>query len=1057
MNEPLRRGTASALQAGEERCGDQLVQKVVNRQISSERRSRGVIRLVRGGVTFRELTENKGSSGSFDRSAEEGESHEEPLRLGAEKIQELGQKNIIRGECDRLGDRYVQIPRLVEPTVHVHAVGQNPLQPPLQIPLDAHQPPPAVPEQGVEHFQRPGMPADARPQHVQLIVVERLHVREVPGQAQGLTEGQRAQSPPSQVLAAVIGQFEAVPAGDEQRGRTGRLRHRGEEIGQLLVLDPALPMAPRVIAAEIVFIPVRRRQIVFEIVENDNNRDPLEELPSQEADPRVPVDAGVPDDFKFPQETGIGQLALGIGVDFKFGNDSLQDLLGGHRTRQRHEDDPVPLLADPPQDFIGQARLADPTNAVQDHASMVLVGQEPGDLQLLASAPHEGPGTERGKITHLGRYGRGLVPARPCGRGIEERFPGRGGLNGHHRPSAQHLLVPIPAAFTVLARLQDLPPGGRQGGCRIGLRRLGQLGVDPGEDQGRVAVRHGGLRTDDCRGPRGHKLVRDRGQAADRVRHIRVASGQADDRRHLSGRYRLLDQGSGGHVPCFAVLILQDELPRAPVAGDVQHVRVSRAEGLLDLRRRGERDDPHLCASGFRLADGGHDIAQLGLVVELGLAVERRGNGDDDPQRALHAPGRRARHRQPVEDDQRMEGQRAVDFRMAQPFPRQSTQFFGALGEIDGELDGDRLAPGLCEDPREGLADSAGEEHLAHNGADLLQGIEQGRRLADLSAGGLLPAAPGLDQAPARQAEAFGGREQSAAGAAARFDDSGVEFLAHQAHRLPRRAEDDVNCLRRRRGRGQERADQGAAELLDRTAAHHPHDVPAPSVGRVVAASHEPKDGADPRPENRCAGHIGQCARGLDLGQVQRVVEQPPSVPRARGAGCDQGRILPSVGELGHTRDDHGLALEARRVRQLGRRGVPSLGVDLHQGEIDHRVGAPHPPLDHGPGLLQVALEPQRHRPLVGPACGGDGCGDDIGPGGLRDVRRGEHPAGSDQPAGAHRRVIVVEHLADEARGPGRERTHPLFPSSREEAPPAAVAPAAVPPAPSSSPPLAAL
>ena len=137
VNEPLRRGTASALQAGEERCGDQLVQKVVNRQISSERRSRGVIRLVRGGVTFRERTENKGSSGSFDRSAEEGESHEESLRLGAEKIQELGQKNIIRSECDRLGDRYVQIPRSVEPTVHVHAVGQSLFQPLLQFLLDA--------------------------------------------------------------------------------------------------------------------------------------------------------------------------------------------------------------------------------------------------------------------------------------------------------------------------------------------------------------------------------------------------------------------------------------------------------------------------------------------------------------------------------------------------------------------------------------------------------------------------------------------------------------------------------------------------------------------------------------------------------------------------------------------------------------------------------------------------------------------------------------------------------------------------------------------------------
>ena len=310
--------------------------------------------------------------------------------------------------------------------------------------------------------------------------------------------------------------------------------------------------------------------------------------------------------------------------------------------------------------------------------------------------------------------------------------------------------MPIPAALTVLARLQDLPPGGRQGGCRIGLRRFGQLGVDPGEDQGRVAVRHGGLRTDDGRGPRGDELVRDRGQVIGSVRHIRVAGGQADDRRHLSGRYRLLNQSPGSHGSCFTVLILQDELPRAPMAGDVQHVHIPRVESLLDLRRRGEGDDPHVCASGFRLADGGHDIAQLGLVVELGLAVERRGNGDDDSQRALHAPGRRARHRQPVEDDQRMEGQRAVESRMAQPLPRQSTQFFGALGEVDGELDGDRLAPGLREDPREGLPDGAGEEHLTHNGADLLQGVEQGRWLADLSAGGLLSAAPGLDQAPAR-------------------------------------------------------------------------------------------------------------------------------------------------------------------------------------------------------------------------------------------------------------------------------------------------------------------
>ena len=37
VDEPLRRGTASALplQAGEERCGDQLIQEIVNRQISS--------------------------------------------------------------------------------------------------------------------------------------------------------------------------------------------------------------------------------------------------------------------------------------------------------------------------------------------------------------------------------------------------------------------------------------------------------------------------------------------------------------------------------------------------------------------------------------------------------------------------------------------------------------------------------------------------------------------------------------------------------------------------------------------------------------------------------------------------------------------------------------------------------------------------------------------------------------------------------------------------------------------------------------------------------------
>ena len=498
-------------------------------------------------------------------------------------------------------------------------------------------------------------------------------------------------------------------------------------------------------------------------------------------------------------------------------------------------------------------------------------------------------------------------------------------MNGHHRPSAQHLLAPIPAALTVLARPQDLPPGGRQGGCRIGLlRRLGQLGVDPGEDQGRVAIRHGRLRTDDGRGPRGDEFVRDRGQVIGSVRHIRVAGGQADDRRHLSGRYRLLNQGSGSHGSCAAVLILQDELPRAPVAGDVQHVHIPRAEGLLDLRRRGESDNPHLRASGFRLADGGHDIAQLGFVVELGLAVERRGNGDDDSQRALHAPGRRARHRQPVEDDQRMEGQRAVESRMAQPLPRQSTQFLGALGEVDGELDGDRLAPGLREDPREGLPDGAGEEHLTHKGADLLQGVEQGRRLADLPAGGLRSAAPGFDQAPARQTEALGGREQSAARAAARLDLADVEFPAHQAHRLPRRAQDDVNGLRRHRGKRQERADHGAAELLDRTAAHHPHGVSTPSVGRIVAARHEPDNGTVLIPDDRCAGHIAQHARGLDLGQAHRVLVQPPFIPVTRGTGCNQGRILPGVGELGRARDDHDLLrLDVLRVRQFGRWGGP--------------------------------------------------------------------------------------------------------------------------------------
>ena len=374
-----------------------------------------------------------------------------------------------------------------------------------------------------------------------------------------------------------------------------------------------------------------------------------------------------------------------------------------------------------------------------------------------------------------------------------------------------------------------------------------------------------------------------------------------------------------------------------------------------------------------------------------------------------------------------MEGQRAVDSRMAQSLPRQSTQFFGALGEVDGELHGDRLAPGLREDPREGLPDGAGEEYLTHKGADLLQGVEQGRWLADLSAGGLLSAAPGLDQAPARQTEALGGREQSAARAAARLDLADAEFHAHQAHRLPRRAQDDVNGLRRHRGKRQERADHGAAELLDRTAAHHPHDALAPPVGRIITARHEPDNGTVLIPDDRCAGHIAQHARGLDLEQAHRVLVQPPFIPVTRGAGCDQSRILPGIGELGRTRDDHDLPrLDVLRVRQPGRRGVPRLGVDLHQGEVDHHVGAPHPPLDHGPSLLQATPEPQHHRPLVGPGRGGgecplsgDGCGDDIGPGDLRDMRRGEHPAGSDQPAGAHRRTAAVEHLADETRSRG--------------------------------------
>ena len=85
VDEPLRRGTASALQAGEECRGDQLVQKFVNRQIGGERWSRGVIRPVLCSSAFHERAENKGSSGSFDWSAEEGESHEESLRLWTEK------------------------------------------------------------------------------------------------------------------------------------------------------------------------------------------------------------------------------------------------------------------------------------------------------------------------------------------------------------------------------------------------------------------------------------------------------------------------------------------------------------------------------------------------------------------------------------------------------------------------------------------------------------------------------------------------------------------------------------------------------------------------------------------------------------------------------------------------------------------------------------------------------------------------------------------------------------------------------------------------------------
>ena len=98
MDEPLRRRTVSILQAGEERCGDQLIQKVVNRQIGGERQIWGAIHPVLCSSAFHGRAENEDGGGPLDRSAEEGESHEEPLRLGTEKIQELGQKNIIRGK-----------------------------------------------------------------------------------------------------------------------------------------------------------------------------------------------------------------------------------------------------------------------------------------------------------------------------------------------------------------------------------------------------------------------------------------------------------------------------------------------------------------------------------------------------------------------------------------------------------------------------------------------------------------------------------------------------------------------------------------------------------------------------------------------------------------------------------------------------------------------------------------------------------------------------------------------------------------------------------------------
>ena len=379
MDEPLRRRTVSILQAGEERCGDQLIQKVVNRQIGGERQIWGAIHPVLCSSAFHGRAENEDGGGPLDRSAEEGESHEEPLRLGTEKIQELGQKNIIRGERDRLGDRYVQIPRSVEPTGHVHAAGQSPLQPLPQLLLDARQPPPAVSEQGVEHFQCPGVPADARPQHVQLIVVERFHVGEVPGQAQGLTEGQRAQSPPSQVFAAVIGEFEAVSAGDEQRGRTRGPGQYGEEVGQPLICDPTFPMVLRTIVVGVVIF-LDRLQIVLEIIENDNNGHLPEEIVLQNPDPRIPVfnGAGISKHVQDAQVVGVGTLFQQ--GDSEFGDDPVQEPLGRYRARYRHDNEIGSLLAGSPQYLTGQARLADPANAMQDHTPAILIGQEPGDL-----------------------------------------------------------------------------------------------------------------------------------------------------------------------------------------------------------------------------------------------------------------------------------------------------------------------------------------------------------------------------------------------------------------------------------------------------------------------------------------------------------------------------------------------------------------------------------------------------------------------------------------------------------------------------------------------------